>query len=137
MNKFAIMVHFTTHYLSFLCCSSRGRTTWTASAMDGRRKYGGYGACFKHFLVGIPIESRYRTPSVTKQSVLKCLERSIEYFDGPSQLLHSSNPFCLQILLTRKSMQTISFATLCIIHPAATQRLGIVIYVAIQWIKTS
>ena len=84
MNKFAIMVHFTTHCLSllFLCCSSRERATWS-------RKYGGYGACFRRFLVVIPIESQYHTPSFTKESACEMLklEHSIECFDGPSQLL--------------------------------------------------
>ena len=89
MNKFAIMVYFTTHCLSLslLYCLSQERAAWSASAMDGRREYGGYSACFKRFLVGNPIESRYRTPSVTKQSASKCLEHSFECFEGPSQLL--------------------------------------------------
>ena len=72
---------------------------------------------FKCFLVSNPIESLYRTPSVTKQSASKCLEHSIECFEGPSHAvallsLYSSNPFCMQILLMRKSMQTIFFTTL-------------------------
>ena len=135
MNKFAIMIHFTTHCLSlsFLCCSSRGRATWSASAMDGRRKYGGYGACFKRFVVGIPIESWYRTPSVTKQSALKCLEHSIECFDGPSQLLR-----CRFTALTHFACKSCSRGNPCklypsplfVLHPAATQCLGIVVYVA-------
>ena len=109
MNKFAIMVYF---LLTACCCHfSAGHlggalldlpAPWMAEG-----KMVGMVPAFKHFLVGNPIESRYRTPSITKQSASKCLEHSIKSFEGPSQLLrcrftaqtHFACKSCSQILL--------------------------------------
>ena len=42
---------------------------------------------FSRFFAGSPTASRYRTPSVMKQSASKCFEQRTEYAEGPSSLL--------------------------------------------------
>ena len=40
---------------------------------------------FSRFFAGSPTASRYRTPSVMKQSASKCFEQRTEYAEGPFQ----------------------------------------------------
>ena len=47
----------------------------------------GTASAFSRFSAGTPKSSRYRMPSVTKQSSLKCFEHSKEHDEGPLRLL--------------------------------------------------
>lgn len=88
----------------------------------------GTASALRRFWAGIPKASRNRTPSVTKQSSLKCLEHKRELDEGPSQLL-----LCRLTALIHFLLRVSSFGNECklhpiplvVLHPAATQRLGI------------